>query len=167
MYVPTRNRSIPPKSRSWQYNCNIILARENWRQPMTLWFLTVYSFQDRRSIIIFSKIGCESLTACQSMTAILVRNFMFFCQFNFKIFIRKTANHKLTKNACFPSKEAVMCMECHHYRPRSRGDNTFGSVCPSVRLFVCSSQGAFKMVGRSKWLLFWQVYCYFWKWTWH
>ncbi len=38
------------------------------------------------------------------------------------------------------------------------------SVCPSVRLSVrlrtlieCSYQGAFKMVGRSKWLLFRQV----------
>ncbi len=46
---------------------------------------------------------------------------------------------------------------------RSRGDNTFGSVRPSVRLSVClfiresSSQGAFKMVGRSKLLLFRQV----------
>ncbi len=46
----------------------------------------------------------------------------------------------------------------HYYRPWSREDNTFGSV----RLFVClfvgiSSQGALKMVGRSKWLLFWQA----------
>ena len=43
------------------------------------------------------------------------------------------------------------------YRPRSRGDNMFGSLRPSVHPSVCASQGAFKMVWRSKWLLFRQV----------
>ena len=63
----------------------------------------------------------------------------------------------------------------HFYRPRSRGDNMFGSVRVFVCMYVgmcvralksatllkniieCSSQGAFKMVGHSKWLLFRQV----------
>ena len=53
------------------------------------------------------------------------------------------------------------------YRPRSKGDNTFGHVRPSVRPFVClsvrytyrittrwSSQRAFKLVALSKCLLF-------------
>ncbi len=50
-----------------------------------------------------------------------------------------------------------------YYRPRSRGDYTFGSVRPSiclsvhrsirlsVRLSICLSTLSFKMVGRSKW----------------
>ncbi len=65
--------------------------------------------------------------------------------------------------------------ELNCYRPRSRGDNMFGSVRVFVCMYVgmcvralksatllkniieCSSQGAFKMVGFSKWLLFRQV----------
>ncbi len=57
-------------------------------------------------------------------------------------------------------------LTCSFYRPRSRGDNKFGSVRLFVCLCVCetqvsytlkniiecSSQGAFKMVGRSEWL---------------
>ncbi len=33
---------------------------------------------------------------------------------------------------------AIHC-QCHFYQPRSKGDNTFGSVCPSVRPSVLPS----------------------------
>ncbi len=84
-----------------------------------------------------------------------------------------------TPEQCYILILLVMIMDLpfhkslHFYRPRSRGDNTFGSVRLFVCLYVCmselsclnrltydlnfSSQGAFKMVGRSKWLLFSQV----------